>query len=137
MQDPSPADSLELRLIAPASARSGQPVRFVLRATNVTNRALDLFLTGRVITFDVVLSDSNGREVWSRLHGQTVPAILRVEQLGPHQAIEMRADWSGLGNDGAPVPPGTYAAEGLLPADAPGPFRSARITIRIETAGGG
>lgn len=133
----SPTDSLELRLIAPASARSGQSLRFVVRATNVTDRTLDLFLTGRVLTFDIVLSDAGGREVWSRLHGQTVPAILRVERLGPRQTIEMEADWNGLGNNGGPLPPGTYGAEALLPGDAPGPWRSARVTIRIEPRAGG
>jgi hypothetical protein len=118
------ADSLRLELLAPVSARAYEPVAFTLRAHNTTARTLELCLRGREIAFDIVIADAQGRHVWRRLDGEMIPAILRLEALAPHAALELAAQWSG-------GEAGDYTAYGELLTDGD-PLRSPPVRLRLR-----
>ena len=118
-------DSLRRELIAPERARAGQPVQIVLRVTNITTRPLELSLQGREIVFDVAVTDPEGHELWRRLEGQNVQAILQLKTLAPGEALELRTAWT---------PPAGAHGEHTISADiktdgAPILFRPERIRI--------
>lgn len=107
-------DSLRLELLLEPRARAGEPVRLRLRAQNVTQHALDLYLRGRTITFDVVIARAAGGVVWRRLEGEIIPAIVHLRPLAPGERLEVETVWDQRTNDGRPVEPGEYVAEGSL-----------------------
>jgi hypothetical protein len=118
-------DSLRRELIAPEHARAGQPVEIVLRVTNITAKPLDLSLQGREIAFDVADTDPRGSEVWRRLKGQNVQAILQLKTLAPGEVIELRTTWT---------PPSGAHGEHTVSADiktdaSPILFRPVRIRV--------
>ena len=107
-------DSLRLDLEVPVEARVGSVVPIALRVRNVGNQAIDLYLRGRTIAFDVIVRRDSGEVVWRRLENAIIPAILRIETLAPNATLELRADWSLATTTGATVTPGTYAVQGVL-----------------------
>jgi hypothetical protein len=123
-------DSVTAMLDGPQSARLGVPVTFVLRVRNEAAQTTTLYLRGREIAFDVVLTDTNGREIWSRLHDQVVQAIVRVEQVDPGQSIELRHTWNQHDNLGRPARPGEYNVQGLVLTDG-APIRTPARRMRI------
>ena len=115
----TPADSLRLELDVPAEASARSAVPIVLRVTNTRDPAVDLYLRGREIAFDVIATREDGEVVWRRLENEVVPAILRIETLEPNASIELRTSWRLETTAGTPVQPGTYALEGVLLTDGP------------------
>lgn len=114
------SDALRLRLDVPDSAAPGESVEILFRVENVSDRPLDLYLRGRTIAFDVVVTDERGEVVWRRLGGEIVPAILRIETLGPGRAIELTERWDQRTDAGSPVDPGLYSVRAeLLTEDRP------------------
>ena len=111
---PALPDSLHLTLGVPREALAGEPVPITLRVENVSGRALDLYLRGRTITFDIVVTDEAGREVWRRLEDEMIPAILRIDTLEPGATLELVEAWDQRSNLGEPVPPGHYRVHGEL-----------------------
>ena len=124
-------DSLRFTLVAPDTVRIGEPVRIVLRLTNVTDRPVEAHFLGREIAFDIVIASEDGRIVWRRLEGAVVPGILQVKVLAPGQTLEFTAVWRQRTNAGEPVAPGTYRVRGLLPSDEPAPRRTPDVRLRI------
>lgn len=110
----TPSDSLRLWLDAPAEVRAGEPVPITLRAENITERSLDLYLTGRTIAFDLTVTDEDGAVVWRRLEDEVIPAILRLETLEPGETLELEDTWEQRSNDGEPVAPGAYTVRGEI-----------------------
>ena len=125
-------DSLRLSLVIPTQVRSGERVPITLRAENIGARPLELYLRGRTIAFDVVVTREGGEVVWRRLEGEVIPAILRLEVLAPGQVLELRAEWDQRTNDGVPVGGGSYVVRGLLLTDAE-PWETPPATLRIVT----
>jgi hypothetical protein len=128
--EPAP-DSLRLalELVVPPRVRAGEPVTFILLVENRTSRALDLYLRGRTITFDVVVARASGEVAWQRLEDEVIPAILQLRTLAPSERIELEAVWDQRTRQGELLEPGEYAARGLLlvegePLETPAvPFR--------------
>jgi hypothetical protein len=54
---PAVSDSLRLSLDLPRTIRAGAAVPISLHVENTTDRTLDLYLRGRTIAFDLVVSD--------------------------------------------------------------------------------
>ena len=128
--DDAPSDSLRLRLDVPREVAAGDPVPMRLRVENVAGRALDLYLTGREIAFDLIVESAAGTVAWRRLHDQVIPQILRVEQLAPGDTLVLEDAWDQRSNDGEPVAPGTYAVRGeVLTEDEP--LVAGPATLRI------
>ena len=123
--------SLVLELGAPRRVRAGTSVTLVLRLRNTASQPTTVYLRGRSIVFDFIVSDKQG-VVWQRLHGQTVPAIARVVELAPGDVIEYSDEWPLRDNDGQPVTTGHYTVVGLLLRDEPEPLRTEPQQLEIS-----
>lgn len=109
-----PSDSLRLWLEVPDQVRAGESVPVTLRVENVTDRTLNLHLTGRTIAFDLTVADEDGAVVWRRLEDEVVPAILRLETLAPRDTLVLEDTWEQRSNAGKSVAPGAYTMRGEL-----------------------
>jgi hypothetical protein len=127
------SDSLRLDLVVPTQVAAGEPVEMTLRVENVAGRPLDLYLVGRTIAFDLVVEDSAGEEIWSRLHDQVLQQILRLEHLAPGETLVLEGTWPQRSNAGSPVGPGEYQVRGEILAEG-GPLLAGPVPLRI--AGG-
>lgn len=127
-------ESLRLELQLPSQVRAGEPVPIRLRAQNVTQRALDLYLRGRTLTFDVVIARAGGDVVWRRLEGEIIPAIVHLRPLAPGERLEVEASWNQRTTDGKRVEPGEYVAVGLLLVEGE-PLRTPPASLEILKAG--
>lgn len=123
--------SLVLELGALRRASAGTSVTLFLRLRNNASQPATVYLRGRSIVFDFIVSDGQG-VVWQRLHGQAVPAIARVVELAPGDVIEYSDEWPLRRNDGRPVPAGSYTVVGLLMRDEPEPLRTAPQRLEIS-----
>ena len=100
----------------PSSVSIGTPVPVTLRVRNTGTGPAELALTGRPIAFDIVVERTDGTEVWSRLHGETVSMMLQVTILQPGESLEFKHSWDQHDNDRQAVPAGTYTVRGSLAA---------------------
>jgi hypothetical protein len=129
---PAPdSDSLRLTLEVGEGVREGEPVPMTLRVDNVGSETLDLYLTGRPLAYDLVVTDLEGTVVWRRLEGEVVAAVLRIEILEPGAGLVFEDVWDQRSNAGEPVRAGEYFVHGeLLTED--GPLASAPRLLVIE-----
>ncbi len=88
-----------------------------LTVENTAEETVALGLTGRPIAFDLTVTTADGAEVWSRLHGRTIPMILQMALLEPGQQLEFSDTWDQRDNRGRPVDPGVYQVRGVLPTE--------------------
>jgi hypothetical protein len=126
-----PSDSLGLELVVPPRIRLGQPVPIELRLENRTGRALDLYLRGRTITFDVEVARPGGEVVWQRLRDEIIPAIVHLRTLAPAERLELEAVWDQQTHQGRPVEAGNYTVRGLLLVEGE-PLETQSVSLRIE-----
>jgi hypothetical protein len=124
-------DSLRLRLVAPNEIRAGETLPLTLRAENTADRPLDLYLRGRSIAFDVIVTRADGAVVWRRLEGEIIPAIIQLRTLAPREVMELRADWNQRTSRGRQVGAGLYSVRGVLLTDGPTPLQTDAIALRI------
>lgn len=122
-QPPSP-DTLRFTVTMPDSVRRGETVLVTLRLTNTTDRRVTLYLTGRTITFDIVVAGSDGQVMWRRLDHVTTQQIVHVKALAPGETLEFQDRWR------ATAPPGSYSVTGVIPTDRE-PLRTAPTRLRI------
>lgn len=106
---------LHLRLEAPTRVRSGEPVTVRLVLANRGDRPIEVELGGSPIAFDIALAASDGSEVWRRLEGVAVPAVLQPRTLGPGEEMELADVWRQRDGRGERVRPGMYYVRGVLP----------------------
>ncbi len=130
---PERPDALRFTLVAPPSARRGEPIPITLRLLNAGSRPLDLYLAGRTITFDIIVARVHGQVVWRRLEGASGEQILQIKTLAPGEHFELQDVWKQRTNAGVPVAPGDYTLQGVLPTDA-APLRTALVRLRITPA---
>lgn len=124
-------DGPRLSLQVPTPVRAGDPVPIGLRLVNEGGKPLTLELRGRPIAFDIAVEDAEGDQVWRRLEGRTVSAILQVRNLAPGDSLELRETWDQRGDDGTPVGPGTYTVRGSLPTVSRGRLEAPPVELRI------
>lgn len=132
---PQLPDSVRFAVVAPRSVHLGEPVPVTLRVTNAGTRSVDLYLTGRTITFDIVVAHPDGRVVWRRLEGASAQQILQVKTLAPGETLELKDVWNQRTNAGAPATPGDYIVQGVLPTDAR-PLKTKPVRLQITTGSG-
>ena len=125
------SDSVRVGLEVPERVRAGEPVRIVLRLENISDRTLDLYLRGRTIAFDVVVTREDGTVLWSRLEDEAIPAILRIETLEPGAVIELEDTWDQRSKGGAPVSAGEYGIRGEILTELE-PLVTASELLRID-----
>jgi intracellular proteinase inhibitor BsuPI len=117
-------DSLHFTVDAPKTARRGGPVPITLRITNAANHGVDLYLTGRTVTFDIIVARTDGEVVWRRLEHVSSQQILQIKMLAPGETFELKDVWKQT------VEPGEYTVQGVLPTDAE-PLRTPQVRLRI------
>jgi hypothetical protein len=122
-------DSVVVALIAPDSVAAGAPIRFTLRVENRAARAVDLYLRGRTLTFDVEVRDDGGAVVWRRLELEVIPAILQLRPMAPGERLEERFTWDQRTVRG-PLPPGRYTARAMLLVEGP-PWPTAPLHFTV------
>jgi hypothetical protein len=105
-------------------------VPFTLRVENAGEQPLDLYLRGRVLTFDIVVMSADGRPVWRRLANEVIPAILQLRVLAPGEMLEMRARWDQRDSRGTRVDVGAYQARAAVLTDAD-PLETEAVPLRI------
>ena len=113
------ASLIRLELDMPVEARIDAPLALTLRLVNGHDHAVEITLRGRTIAFDVVVRRRGGAVVWRRLENAAIPAIARLEMLGPREVLTLRTVWDLTTNDGAPALAGEYLVEGVLFTDGP------------------
>ena len=121
---PQPPDTLRVTVTVSDSVRRGEAVLVTLRLTNTSDKRVTLYLTGRTITFDVVVAGSDGQVVWRRLDHVTTQQIVHVKALAPGETLELRDRWR------AAAPPGNYTVTGVIPTDR-APLRTAPAHLRV------
>lgn len=121
---------MELSIEAPTHVRAGRLIPIALRLENRTQRPVTLPLLGRTMTFDIIVREEGGREVFRLLRGSTAAAILRLEHVEPGEIRHMSYRWDQQTDDGRAARPGHYAVEALLPTDGE-PIRAAPVPLRI------
>lgn len=126
----SPADSVRLELRVPREVPSGRPVPVRLELVNPGSAPATLYLRGREIAFDVVVTRPDGSPVWRRLAGAAIPAILQVRRLAPGERMSFEARWAQRTDAGRPVAPGDYLVKGALLTDQE-PLETEPAPLRI------
>lgn len=89
----------------------------MIRVSNTTSAPLDLYLRGRDIAFDITITDSAGAELWRRLEGETVLAIIQIKTLGPGETLELSHEWDQRTKSGRPAAAGVYGIRGSVLTD--------------------
>ena len=112
--------------------RREDPVRFIVRLVNDHDEPVDLYLCGREITFDVIVSRTKGPVVWQRLSGQVIQAILRLETLGPLEAIELEDRWDLHDNGGRHVGYGSYEMKAVVLTDGTMSLESPTVMFDVD-----
>ncbi|HZE76528.1 MAG TPA: BsuPI-related putative proteinase inhibitor [Gemmatimonadales bacterium] len=125
------ADSMTVELSVPDHVPPGAPVPLALRVTNRTTSPLTLYLRGRPIAFDVIVTDSRGKVVWRRLEGATTSMALQVRELKPGETLALDDVWQQRTNAGTPVKPGKYHLKGQLLTDSK-PLETASVSLQIS-----
>ena len=125
------ADSMTVELSVPEHVRAGVPVPLTLRATNHGPRPAALYLRGRPVAFDVIVTNARGKVVWRRLRGATISMVLQIRELAPGESLELADTWNQRTNAGVPVPPGEYRLTGRLLTDTERPLESPPVRLRI------
>lgn len=119
-------------LDVPQSVAAGSPVPVRIRVRNETAAPLDLYLRGRDVTFDIVVTDSAGDTIWRRLGDEPVQAILQLRTLAPGEALELSHEWDQRSQWGSPVPPGRYTVRGSVLTDGSSTLDSDPGTVEIR-----
>ena len=122
---------LRLDLVLPDYAHQGERVPITLRLSNPGPQPATVYLQGRPVAFDIVISRADGTPVWRRLNRAVISSILQVRVLPPGAAIEFTEPWTQQSDPGQAVPAGEYQVTGVLPTDPPNELRTPTARIRI------
>ena len=125
------ADTLRLELEVAGEVPLGSPVPVVIRARNLTDGALTLYLVGDEIVYDLLVWHMDGTLIYRRLEGQAVPMVLRIETIAPREALTLMGSWDQRTSAGTSVGPGSYRIQGELPTDE-APLRTPTMSFGIR-----
>jgi hypothetical protein len=126
-----PVAGIDVSMEVPATVAAGENISMKLTVTNTTAAPIDLYLGGRDITFDIVVTDSSGSQVWQRLEDEVVQSILQLRTLAAGEKIEMSDEWNQRTRRGRPVGPGVYTVQGSVITDGTSLLVSDGATVRI------
>ena len=124
--------ALRAELVAPDTVQAGAPVRFTIRITNQTDKAVDAYFVGREIAFDIVVTRADGQIVWQRLAGKGVQMVLQTRIMQPEESLELGDTWRQQDNDRIPVPAGSYTVEGRVPGQGREMLKTASRVLVIR-----
>ncbi len=106
-----PVLSLEVREVADG-------LRFVLVVENPSDRLMPFHFTSSQ-SFDFVVSDRPGNEVWRWSSRKFFSEVIRSEAIRPRSNWTFEGEWNHRDNALEPVPPGTYTVVGILAGNDP------------------
>jgi hypothetical protein len=133
-EQPGTAESVpgpvRVELLMPPRLRAAAPVPIRLRVQNVSRQAVDLYLRGRGITFDVVVARASGEIVWQRLEREMIPAIVHLRPLEPGERLESETIWNQITKTGQTAEPGAYVVHALLLVEGQ-PLTTPSVPLRI------
>ena len=121
---PPRVDGVQVSMVVPDRVTSGNRVPLVIRLTNVSASPIELYLRGREITFDIVITDASGSEVWRLLQGDPIPAILQLRALAPGEALELTHEWDQQTRRGGQAAEGRYTVRAEVLTDGSGSLES-------------
>lgn len=127
---PTESDSLRVSLAVQETAMQDDTVLVTFRAENISTRTLTIYLLGRTPTLDIRVTNAEGVEVWRRLEGEVVPAVLRVETLQPGGAVIVSEPWNLRTKRGESIPPGRYSIHAELVLES-GVLRSGEASLQV------
>lgn len=122
---PSPAPVPDRRASPTATVTSRNPAvdvgatpspaghDIVMIATN-TSESLLPFRFGSGQTYDFVISDAAGKEVWRWSHDQFFTQVVRSDSIRGKDKWRFDVVWDHRDNDGNKVPPGRYRLVGII-----------------------
>lgn len=127
--------ALRLSLAVPDEVLAGTSLSVVLTLTNVGVQPVTFVYGGYQgeVFFDVVAADLDGNEVWSRLHGRTLPRIATSRILAPGEVIQLLESWNLTDNMGKPLPRGSYRISAKVLSVEPSELRAAAQTVSVVT----
>lgn len=118
-------------LEVPPEVSVGEPVPIRILIRNETPSPMDLYLRGREPTFDIAVSDSTGAQVWRRLEGEVIQAIVQIRTVAPQETIELTDTWNQRSQRGDPVAAGRYTISATVLTDSPGGIVSNATTLTV------
>lgn len=128
---PDPVPGVSVSVDAGDTVAHGDRVPIVIRVTNTTSAPVDLYLRGREVTFDIVVTDTAGSELWRRLEDETIPAILQLKTLRAGETIELRDEWNQRTRSGRPVGIGEYQVSASVVTDGTSSLLSSPARLSI------
>jgi len=126
------SDSMTLELSAPHNVRTGEPVALAIHLTNTGKAPMTLYLRGRPIAFDLIVTDTRGTIVWRRLENAVTSMVLQVRELAAGESLTFEDVWSQRTSTGAPAQPGEYRVRGELLTDTDTPLETPVRSFRIS-----
>lgn len=106
---------MRVELELPATVAPGTLVPITIRARNDEAQPAALSLTGNPVAVDIIVHNAGGTEVWRRLRGTIVSAMLQVANLQPGESLDFAQAWDQRDNAGRRVAAGEYLVQGILP----------------------
>ena len=120
-----------LRLVLKVEGRNfpiGEPIKIELKLKNASKEPVTItFPTSQ--RFDLVVSDTEGKEVWRWSHGKVFLQVIQEVTLEPGEELEFKATWDQRDNEGRQVPSGAYVMVGELTGEPKVVSRPIRFTI--------
>ena len=103
-------DSVTVSIEAPRAAAVGDRIPISLVVQNNRDRRIDLHLTGREPTFDIIVARSDSTIVWRRLASVSVMQIVLLKTMAPGESFTVFDYWQ-------PTEAGDYVIGAELPTD--------------------
>lgn len=125
------SDSMTLDISAPHEVRAGEPVPLAIHLTNAGKQPLALYLRGRPLAFDLIVTDAQGKIIWRRLENAVTSMVLQVRELPPGETLTLEDVWLQRSNAGAATQPGEYQVRGEILTDTDTPLATPIRTFRI------
>jgi hypothetical protein len=105
-EPPSRRAAVKDTIVASLDVTGGEEVRFAFRVTNSSAKRVELrFPSGQ--THDVIVLDSQGREVWRWSEGRMFTQAMQTKLLGATDTVTFSESWR-------PQKPGTFTAVARL-----------------------
>jgi hypothetical protein len=109
------AKDLQLQVEAPHQAVVGQSVDLRLIVRNSSGSVMNLSGGIPSEAYEFYVYDGTGHEVWRSLHAYAaLSGVLANWTIAPHDQVSHEVSWSGVGDDGQPLPPGDYTVTGKI-----------------------
>jgi hypothetical protein len=125
------AGPVAIDLSVPGDVRRGEAVPIKVRIVNRSAESVEVYLRGRTITVDVVVTAEGGQQIWSSIGDDVVPGIIQFRRFAPREAIDTTLTWHQMTSEGTPAPSGDYLVQALLLTDEPEPLRSSAVRLRV------